>query len=138
MFVRGGESFGKKSFIWQCVDLVFIISFSALFFYQKNQNSISLATAAELPPILWSKSPSNINKITYSYGNKTINDKTYSGILIGDLRDGLVYDSIIISGSCSVLSTTRLDGKLILKESYTYGANAPQNATEGQIFFEYI
>lgn len=57
---------------WIIPILVFIISFSALFFYQKNQNSISLATAAELPPILWSKSPSNINKITYSYGNKTI------------------------------------------------------------------
>lgn len=82
--------------------------------------------------------PNNTDRYTITYGNKTINDKTYSGILIGDLRDGLVYDDIIISGSCSVLNTTRLDGKLILKESYAYGTNAPQNATEGQIFFEYI
>lgn len=78
------------------------------------------------------------DRFAITYGNKIINDKTYNGILIGDLRDGLAYDDIIISGLCRVLNTTRLDGNLILKESYTYGTNAPQNATEGQIFFEYI
>ena len=57
---------------WVIPILVFIISFSGLFFYQKTQNTVSLATTTELPPILWSKSPSNINKILYSYGNKNI------------------------------------------------------------------
>lgn len=57
---------------WAIPILVFIISFSGLFFYQKSQNTISLANTTELPPILWSKSPSNINKIIYSYGDKEI------------------------------------------------------------------
>ena len=57
---------------WFVPILVFIISFSGLFFYQRNQNSISLASTTDLPPILWSKSSSNINKITYSLGDKSI------------------------------------------------------------------
>ena len=57
---------------WVVPILVFIISFSSLFFYQKSQGSVSLASTTELPPILWSKSSSTINKITYSLGNKSI------------------------------------------------------------------
>jgi len=57
---------------WVIPILVFIISFSGLFFYQKTQNTVSLANTTELPPILWSESPSNINKITYSLGDHTI------------------------------------------------------------------
>lgn len=58
---------------WVVPILVFILSLSILFFYQKNQNTVSLANTTDIPPILWSESPSNIDKITYSYGNKTIN-----------------------------------------------------------------
>ena len=57
---------------WIVPILVFIFSLSILFFYQKNQNTVSLASTTDIPPILWSESPSNINKITYSYGSKTI------------------------------------------------------------------
>lgn len=57
---------------WVIPILVFIISFSGLFFYQRNQTTVALATTTDLPPILWSKTPSNINKIVYSYGDKTI------------------------------------------------------------------
>ena len=57
---------------WVIPILVFIFSFSGLFFYQKSQGSVSLASTTELPPILWSKSSSTINKITYSLGNKSI------------------------------------------------------------------
>lgn len=57
---------------WVIPILVFIFSLSALFFYQRNQTPISLASTTDIPPILWSKSPSDINKITYSYGSKTI------------------------------------------------------------------
>ena len=57
---------------WVIPILVFIFSFSGLFFYQKSQGSVSLASTTELAPILWSKSSSAINKITYSLGNKSI------------------------------------------------------------------
>lgn len=57
---------------WVIPILVFIISFSGLFFYQRTQNTVSLASTTELPPVLWSKSPSSINKITYSLGSKQI------------------------------------------------------------------
>ncbi|MBP3886458.1 MAG: DUF4340 domain-containing protein [Cellulosilyticum sp.] len=57
---------------WVVPILVFIFSLSILCFYQKNQATVSFANTTDIPPILWSESPSNINKITYSYGSKII------------------------------------------------------------------
>ena len=57
---------------WLVPILVFIFSFSILFFYQRSQNTVSLANTTDLAPILWSKTPTDINKVTYSNGDKEI------------------------------------------------------------------
>ena len=57
---------------WFIPILVFIFSFSILFIYQKSQNTVSLATTTDLAPILWSKAPTDITKVTYSNGDKEI------------------------------------------------------------------
>ena len=123
---------------WVIPILVFIISFSGLFFYQKNQNTVSLASTTELPPILWSKSPSNINKVSYSYGNKTIlatrqgqsfilpdfNNKQADDIYIYNILDRFaepIFNQVIeispsdltlygIDESCATLTLTDAEG----------------------------
>ena len=57
---------------WLIPILVFIFSFSILFFYQKSQEAVSLANPTELAPTIWSKSSSDISKIVYSIGPKKI------------------------------------------------------------------
>lgn len=57
---------------WLIPILVFIFSFSILFFYQKSQEVVSLANPTDLTPIIWSKSSSDIAKIVYSIGPKKI------------------------------------------------------------------
>ncbi len=51
---------------WLIPILFFCISITGLIFYQKRQDSHSFAAATNLPPILWSESSVNINKILFS------------------------------------------------------------------------
>ncbi len=85
---------------WLIPILVFIFSFSILFFYQKTQNTVSLATTTELPPILWSKMPTDINKVIYSNGDKEIkvtreDDKWVLSNLNNKYADNLYIYSIL-------------------------------------------
>ncbi|MBU3803233.1 MAG: DUF4340 domain-containing protein [Candidatus Cellulosilyticum pullistercoris] len=85
---------------WLIPILVFVLSFSILFFYQKSQSNVSLATTTELPPILWSKTPTAINKVTYSIGGKQIevtrqNDKWVLSNLNNKHADDLYIYSIL-------------------------------------------
>ncbi|MDF2878125.1 MAG: hypothetical protein K0S30_1221 [Clostridia bacterium] len=57
---------------WFIPILVFFISISGLIFYQKRQDAHSFAAATSLPPILWSETSSNINKIIFSEGGQEI------------------------------------------------------------------
>ncbi|WP_070000028.1 DUF4340 domain-containing protein [Cellulosilyticum sp. I15G10I2] len=51
---------------WLVPILFFFISLTGLIFYQKRQDSRSFAAPTSLPPILWSESSVNINKIQFS------------------------------------------------------------------------
>lgn len=51
---------------WFIPILIFFISITGLIFYQKRQDSHSFAGTTNLPPILWSESSTNINKIVFS------------------------------------------------------------------------
>lgn len=57
---------------WFIPILVFFLSLSVLFFYQRFQSSVSLADTTAFPPILWSKTPTDINKVIYADGTKKI------------------------------------------------------------------
>lgn len=57
---------------WLIPILVFIFSFSILFFYQKEHNAVSLANTTELTPILWSLAPTDVNKVVYSSAGNQI------------------------------------------------------------------
>lgn len=57
---------------WAIPILVFFISLGILFSYQKLQDVNSLAATTDLPPILWSKAPSDITKILIQNGEQTI------------------------------------------------------------------
>lgn len=57
---------------WFIPILVFLFSFSVLSFYQKSQSAVTLAKTAELPPVLWSMTTSDISKVNYSIGTKQI------------------------------------------------------------------
>lgn len=85
---------------WLVPILVFLLSFSILFFYQKSQDTVSLATTTELPPILWSKVSTDISKVTYSNGGKQIeatrqNDKWVLSNLNNKYADDLYIYSIL-------------------------------------------
>ncbi|MDF2615123.1 MAG: hypothetical protein K0S71_2909 [Clostridia bacterium] len=56
---------------WFIPILIFFISISGLVFYQKRQDAHSYAAQANLPPILWSESPADINQVIFSeYGHE--------------------------------------------------------------------
>ena len=57
---------------WFIPILVFFISISGLIFYQKRQDAHSFAAATSLPPILWSETSANINKIIFSEAGQEI------------------------------------------------------------------
>lgn len=85
---------------WLVPILVFVLSFSILFFYQKSQDTVSLATTTELAPILWSKAATDISKVTYSNGSKQIeatrqNDKWVLSNLNNKYADDLYIYSIL-------------------------------------------
>lgn len=85
---------------WLVPILVFISLFIVLSFYQKSQDTVSLASTTELPPILWSKMPTDINKVTYSTGDKEIeairqNDKWVLSNLNNKHADDLYIYSIL-------------------------------------------
>lgn len=85
---------------WLVPILVFFLSFSVLFFYQKSQNTVSLANTTELPPILWSKTPADMNKVIYSDGSKEItiirqDDKWILSNLNNKYADDLYIYSIL-------------------------------------------
>ena len=85
---------------WFIPILVFVLSFSILFFYQKFQNPVSLATTTELSPILWSKASADIHKVIYSSGGKQIevvrqNDKWVLSHLNNQYADDLYIYSIL-------------------------------------------
>jgi len=52
--------------------LVFIIAFTTLSFYQKSQNTETLASTTDLPPVLWSKTTAEISKVVYRINDKEI------------------------------------------------------------------
>lgn len=52
--------------------LVFIIAFTTLSFYQKCQNTETLASTTDLPPVLWSKTTAEISKVVYRINDKQI------------------------------------------------------------------
>lgn len=51
---------------WLVPIIVFIISLIGLIFYQQRQDITSFADTTNLPPILWSKAPADITKVTIS------------------------------------------------------------------------
>lgn len=57
---------------WLIPILVFIFSFSILFFYQKEHNTVSLAHTTELTPILWSLASTDVNKVVYFHAGSQI------------------------------------------------------------------
>lgn len=57
---------------WLIPILVFILSISILFFYQKEQNTFSLANTIEVPSILWTLVPTDVHKVVYSYAGNQI------------------------------------------------------------------
>lgn len=57
---------------WFIPILVFIISMSVLFGYQKKVGIDSFANTTNLPPILWSLSSSDIHKVIYKQSDQTI------------------------------------------------------------------
>ena len=85
---------------WFIPILVFVLSFSILFLYQKFQNPVSLATTTEMTPILWSKTATDIHKMIYSNGGKQIevirkNDKWVLSNLNNSYADDLYIYSIL-------------------------------------------
>lgn len=58
----------KKS--WLVPIMVFILSLSALIFYQKGHDNISLATTLDITPNVWSLSSTDIRKV--GYGDKGV------------------------------------------------------------------
>ena len=51
---------------WFIPILIFFISITGLIFYQKSQDLHTFAETTNLPPILWSESSPNINRIVFS------------------------------------------------------------------------
>lgn len=82
---------------WLIPILVFILSFSILFFYQnKERTTVSLATTTELPPILWSLVPTDINKVTYTYADTQIETVRQDNIWVLSNLDNKHADDLYI------------------------------------------
>lgn len=85
---------------WLIPIIVFVISFISLIFYQKSQSITTLADTTTIPPILWSKVPSEITAITFSQGDTTIK-ATYNDAIwmleqpLTDKADSLYIYNII-------------------------------------------